>query len=156
MSDSVLSGSCLCGAVTYKVRAPFLRFAHCHCARCRRPRVRAIFNLRRPRKLRMGRWSRIHKAFRPPIGAKLRNYLLHRLRFALASSYSKWPRNGHSCGLARRCARDLASGPNILGLKSSVGLLGERFGDIRRTAAVLAIRCRPTCRSLNRTPHRRR
>jgi hypothetical protein len=30
----VLTGSCLCGAVTYEVRAPFLRFAHCHCRRC--------------------------------------------------------------------------------------------------------------------------
>jgi Glutathione-dependent formaldehyde-activating enzyme len=36
MSDEVLSGSCLCGAVAYKVRAPFLRFAHCHCGRCRK------------------------------------------------------------------------------------------------------------------------
>ena len=34
MSDEVLSGSCLCGAVTYRVRAPFVRFAHCHCRRC--------------------------------------------------------------------------------------------------------------------------
>ena len=31
-----LRGSCLCGAVTYEVRAPFIRFAHCHCARCRK------------------------------------------------------------------------------------------------------------------------
>jgi hypothetical protein len=30
----VLRGSCLCGGVTYEVRAPFIRFAHCHCARC--------------------------------------------------------------------------------------------------------------------------
>jgi hypothetical protein len=36
MSDGVLSGSCLCGAVAYKVRGPFLRFAHCHCGRCRK------------------------------------------------------------------------------------------------------------------------
>src|SRR4051812_24752483 len=36
MANDVLDGSCLCGAVTYSVRAPFLRFAHCHCARCRK------------------------------------------------------------------------------------------------------------------------
>ncbi|MGH7898890.1 MAG: GFA family protein [Candidatus Binatia bacterium] len=36
MAENVLSGSCLCGAVTYEVRPPFLRFAHCHCRRCRK------------------------------------------------------------------------------------------------------------------------
>src|ERR1041385_7268775 len=34
MTGETLRGSCLCGEVTYEVRAPFLRFAHCHCARC--------------------------------------------------------------------------------------------------------------------------
>jgi hypothetical protein len=32
----VLNGSCLCGTVTYRVTAPFLRFAHCFCSRCRK------------------------------------------------------------------------------------------------------------------------
>lgn len=36
MSNEVLRGSCLCRAVTYEVRAPFLEFAHCHCSRCRK------------------------------------------------------------------------------------------------------------------------
>ena len=36
MSGDFLSGSCLCGVVTYQVTAPFLRFAHCHCLRCRK------------------------------------------------------------------------------------------------------------------------
>jgi len=31
-----LRGGCLCGTVTYAVAMPFLRFAHCHCSRCRR------------------------------------------------------------------------------------------------------------------------
>lgn len=31
-----LTGGCLCGAVIYEVWAPFLRFAHCHCGRCRK------------------------------------------------------------------------------------------------------------------------
>jgi hypothetical protein len=34
MTNEVLAGSCLCGAVRYRVHAPFLRFAHCHCRRC--------------------------------------------------------------------------------------------------------------------------
>jgi hypothetical protein len=36
MADELLRGGCLCGAVTYEIRAPFLRFAHCHCSRCRK------------------------------------------------------------------------------------------------------------------------
>jgi hypothetical protein len=36
MSDEILRGSCLCGAVRYAARGPFLRFAHCHCQRCRK------------------------------------------------------------------------------------------------------------------------
>jgi hypothetical protein len=35
-SPELLDGSCLCGAVTYRVAAPFLRFVHCHCERCRK------------------------------------------------------------------------------------------------------------------------
>lgn len=36
MSETPLAGSCLCGAVRYEVEPPFLRFAHCHCGRCRK------------------------------------------------------------------------------------------------------------------------
>jgi hypothetical protein len=36
MTQQPLTGGCLCGAVTYRVTAPFLRFAHCHCSRCRK------------------------------------------------------------------------------------------------------------------------
>ena len=36
MSSDDLAGSCLCGSVAYRVMAPFLQFAHCHCARCRK------------------------------------------------------------------------------------------------------------------------
>jgi hypothetical protein len=31
-----IRGSCLCGAVRYEVRKPYLRFAHCYCGRCRK------------------------------------------------------------------------------------------------------------------------
>ena len=36
MSSEVLRGSCLCGAVAFEVRSPYLRFAHCYCSRCRK------------------------------------------------------------------------------------------------------------------------
>ena len=36
MATGVLRGGCLCGTVTYEVESPLLRFAHCHCSRCRR------------------------------------------------------------------------------------------------------------------------
>jgi hypothetical protein len=32
----VITGGCLCGAVRYEIRGPFLRASHCHCSRCRR------------------------------------------------------------------------------------------------------------------------
>src|SRR5215468_11303004 len=31
-----LRGGCLCRAITYEVAPPFSKFAHCHCARCRK------------------------------------------------------------------------------------------------------------------------
>lgn len=34
MSD--VTGSCLCGAVTYQMRPPYGFFQYCHCSRCRK------------------------------------------------------------------------------------------------------------------------
>ncbi len=34
--DETIRGSCLCGAVNYEVKGPYLRFAHCYCSRCRK------------------------------------------------------------------------------------------------------------------------
>jgi hypothetical protein len=36
MPQSVLEGSCLCGAVKYVVSGEATRFYHCHCSRCRK------------------------------------------------------------------------------------------------------------------------
>jgi hypothetical protein len=36
MSELVMRGSCLCGAVTYEVSGEAKRFYHCHCQRCRK------------------------------------------------------------------------------------------------------------------------
>ena len=36
MAESILRGSCLCGAVTYEVAGEPKLFYHCHCSRCRK------------------------------------------------------------------------------------------------------------------------
>ena len=36
MSNPTVSGSCLCGAVRFRVRLPSLFCGHCHCSMCRR------------------------------------------------------------------------------------------------------------------------
>lgn len=36
MSQIILKGSCLCGAVKYEVSGEPKRFYHCHCSRCRK------------------------------------------------------------------------------------------------------------------------
>ncbi len=36
MSETSLSGRCLCGAVRYEITGTPVRFVHCHCERCRR------------------------------------------------------------------------------------------------------------------------
>jgi hypothetical protein len=36
MAQTILKGSCLCGAVKYEVTGEPKRFVHCHCSRCRK------------------------------------------------------------------------------------------------------------------------
>lgn len=36
MSQTTLSGSCLCGSVRYEIRGDARAFYHCHCRRCRK------------------------------------------------------------------------------------------------------------------------
>lgn len=36
MEDSTINGSCLCGAVKYRIRPPYLFFQYCHCSRCQK------------------------------------------------------------------------------------------------------------------------
>lgn len=36
MSKQKLSGSCLCGALSYSLEGEPVRFFHCHCSRCRK------------------------------------------------------------------------------------------------------------------------
>lgn len=36
MEESKISGSCLCGAVTYQYAGPVKVFQYCHCSRCRK------------------------------------------------------------------------------------------------------------------------
>lgn len=41
MTSTTLTGSCLCGGVTYTATGEMLRFYHCHCSRCRKARSAA-------------------------------------------------------------------------------------------------------------------
>ncbi len=36
MTERTISGSCLCGVVTYEISGPFKIFQYCHCSRCRK------------------------------------------------------------------------------------------------------------------------
>lgn len=36
MTDTKITGSCLCGAVEYEMNGEAMRFYHCHCQRCRK------------------------------------------------------------------------------------------------------------------------
>lgn len=36
MTNTLLMGGCLCGAVTYQTSPPIVQFYHCHCSRCRK------------------------------------------------------------------------------------------------------------------------
>ena len=36
MTEQTLTGSCLCGSVTYTAVGTAVRFYHCHCGRCRK------------------------------------------------------------------------------------------------------------------------
>lgn len=36
MTQSILSGSCLCGSVQYEISGEPMKFYHCHCQRCRK------------------------------------------------------------------------------------------------------------------------
>lgn len=36
MSETTLTGRCLCGTVRYEITGTPVRFLHCHCERCRR------------------------------------------------------------------------------------------------------------------------
>lgn len=36
MSEDAITGSCLCGNVTFAVKRPFSAFRYCHCSRCQK------------------------------------------------------------------------------------------------------------------------
>lgn len=40
--DKAIQGSCVCGAVAYRIEAPFRGFQYCHCSRCRKKSGSAI------------------------------------------------------------------------------------------------------------------
>ncbi len=36
MTETTITGSCLCGVVAYEISGPFKIFQYCHCSRCRK------------------------------------------------------------------------------------------------------------------------
>lgn len=34
--ETTIRGSCVCGAIEFRIEAPFKRFQYCHCSRCRK------------------------------------------------------------------------------------------------------------------------
>lgn len=36
MENTAITGSCLCGAVTFEIKTPISDFRYCHCPRCRK------------------------------------------------------------------------------------------------------------------------
>ena len=36
MTEKTISGSCLCGGVTFEITPPFTAFRYCHCTRCQK------------------------------------------------------------------------------------------------------------------------
>ena len=36
MTDREITGSCLCGAASYRITRPYVWFHYCHCSRCRK------------------------------------------------------------------------------------------------------------------------
>ncbi len=37
MTESIVKGSCFCGAVAFEIELPTMFCGHCHCSMCRRP-----------------------------------------------------------------------------------------------------------------------
>jgi hypothetical protein len=68
--ESPLQGRCLCGAVRYEVRAPFLSAGYCHCTHCqRRTGTGSSANGRVPREgFRLLSGEQQLRAFQPPEG----------------------------------------------------------------------------------------
>lgn len=67
----MITGGCLCGAVRYEVRGPFLRAGHCHCSRCRRHSGSAVCTQGRVRRVdfRLVSGSDLVRSYRPDGGS---------------------------------------------------------------------------------------
>jgi hypothetical protein len=68
MTDTIVTGGCLCGAVRFEVSGPFLRAGHCHCSRCRRHSGTAVCTQARVRReqFRLVRGEASVRAWREP------------------------------------------------------------------------------------------
>ena len=69
-------GSCLCGAVRFEVRGPFLRASHCHCSRCRKHSGTAVCTQARVRResFRLLAGEGALRVYRPAPGAAVKAF----------------------------------------------------------------------------------
>lgn len=75
----VIDGGCLCGAVRYRVRGPFLRAGHCHCGRCRKHSGAAVSTQGRVRKedFELLAGEDALRSYRPATGAAVKVFCVH-------------------------------------------------------------------------------
>ena len=71
-----VTGSCLCGAVRFEVRGPFLRASHCHCSRCRKHSGTAVCTQTRVRResFRLLSGEGALRVYRPAPGAAVKAF----------------------------------------------------------------------------------
>ena len=150
MADQLLRGSCLCGAVTYQVQGPFLRFAHCHCPRCCKATGtgHATIFTSGP-SVSLNQWRRVHLALRSCRRGQLRDHLLPNLRRAAAVSHSQRSRDRGACRFAERPARDAAAGPNFPELTPRLDLLRRWAGNVRGVFGLVVTACPDLHRSVD-------
>ena len=94
-TTEVLTGSCLCGGVSYTVWAPFLRFAHCYCSRCRKATGTGhATNLYcSPQRFRWTSSEELISRYDLPFGPQLRHCHLPRLRLSAPTPHAKRARD---------------------------------------------------------------
>jgi hypothetical protein len=92
-------GSCLCGAVSFAVTLPFVRFVHCHCSRCRKATgtAHATNAVVKPGGLQWLEGEEMGRPLRPSCRAQLRHRVLSQMRLAAAACYARRQR-GHRAG----------------------------------------------------------
>src|SRR5215813_8706041 len=126
MADEVLQGSCLCGAVRYRVRGPFMRFVHCHCSRCRKATGsgHATNLIAEAANLEWIAGQDQTQRFDLPSAKSFATAVWSHMWFACATAQPRRPARRHTRRIARfypQCSTDC---PHFLGVPDAVELRG--------------------------------